>query len=65
MAQAQLPCAPECIDTPASRTLDQLQDDYQSFMARGGKTNKAKEHHNVIHPFLFNVPLDQVSFSFL
>ena len=62
MTKSQLSDIPGRIDTQEKRTLEQLQHDHQGFMARGGATNKAKEHHNVIHPFVFNVPLDQVSF---
>ena len=42
------------------RSLDTLEYDYQQFMASGGDIRKAKDYHNVIGPYFFQVPLDQV-----
>lgn len=45
---------------PQLRTLDSLRADYNRFVAEGGNIKRAKFHNNVILPFYFDIPLDQV-----
>jgi hypothetical protein len=53
--------------TPAARapvqprTLESLKADYARFMANGGNIKQAKKYNNVICPYYFDIPLDQVS----
>ena len=42
------------------RSLDTLAYDYQQFLAAGGDIRNAKKHNNVIGPYFFDIPLDQV-----
>jgi len=42
------------------RSLDSLRAHYDAFVAAGADLQKAKHHHNVIAPFFFRIPLDQV-----
>ena len=42
------------------RSLDSLRAHYDAFVAAGADLQKAKYHHNVIAPYFFHIPLDQV-----
>ena len=42
------------------RSLATLENDYAGFMAAGGDIRQAKNHNNVINPYLFAIPLNQV-----
>ena len=55
------------MNTPASmrepskcRSLQTLQADYSAFQAAGGDMRRAKFYNNVIAPYFFEVPLEQV-----
>ena len=55
------------MNTPASvrepskcRSLQTLQADYSAFEAAGGDIRRAKFYNNVIAPYFFEVPLEQV-----
>jgi len=37
-----------------------LKEDHEAFVAAGGDLQKAKEYNNVIAPYFFEIPLDQV-----
>ena len=41
-----------------------LEEDYRQFMAAGGDIRNAKNHNNVIAPYFFEVPLDQVNTNY-
>ena len=42
------------------RTLENIQEDYQSFLERGGNIKHAKLHNNVIHEYMWKIPIEQV-----
>jgi len=48
-------------ETPADRTIDTLKRDLHQFTAAGSNLKNAKFFYNVIQPYLFNIPLDQVN----
>ena len=58
MPIAQLP--PKDRPAIASRTLDQIHEDHEKFIADGGDINKAKFFNNCPMDALFDVPLNQV-----
>ena len=45
------------------RLLQSFKEDQEVFVAAGGDLQKAKEFNNVITPYLFGSPLDQVRTS--
>ena len=45
----------------AVRITDTLKTDLHQFMAEGGNHKRAKFFHNVIQPYIFDIPLDQVN----
>ena len=47
-----------------SRTLENLQADFERFMKDGGIKKKAKFYNNVIAEPILRIPLNQVSFCF-
>ena len=47
-------------DPSTQRSLQTLQVDYTGFVAAGGNIRQVKDHHNVIHPYFFEIPLNQV-----
>ena len=52
---------PKSIRGPSTeRTLETLKKDYEGLVAAGGNIQLAKKYHNVIHPYFFEIPLDQV-----
>jgi hypothetical protein len=42
------------------RSLDTLVHDYQQYLASGGDIRNAKDFNNVIGPYFFEIPLEQV-----
>ena len=44
------------------RSLDTLAHDYQQYLAAGGDIRKAKDFNNVIGPYVFEIPLNQVRY---
>ena len=46
------------------RTLQSLSSDLEEFRTDGRNMKRAKLYNNVIDEYLFNVPIDQVSFPF-
>ena len=46
--------------THRDRTLQTLQDDFSGFTKAGGNIKKAKMFNNVISPYFFDIPIDQV-----
>ncbi len=45
------------------RTLETLKKDYQEFVEKcGGNISRAKEFHNVIQPYILDIPLDKVQY---
>ena len=60
-AQGPSPDNPNQRKPSPSRSLETLQRDYESFIKKGkGDLKKAKEYKNVIGPYFFDIPLDQV-----
>ena len=60
-AQGPLPENPNWRKPSPSRSLKTLRRDYKNFITRGnGDLKKAKEYNNVIGPYFFDIPLDQV-----
>lgn len=53
------PALRDCV--PQTRTLKSLKEDYDRFIASGGDVKHAKHYNNVICPFFFDIPLDQVN----
>ena len=43
------------------RTLQTLQLDLQRFIQAGADVKKAKFYNNVLYPYMFDIPLSQVS----
>ena len=43
------------------RSLQSLRRDYDGFMRAGGDIRHAKNFHNVIQPYFFEIPLNQVT----
>ena len=53
---------PRCEREPSQkRSLQSLQRDYEGFVRGGGDIRSAKDYHNVIQPYFFEIPLNQVS----
>ncbi|MDA8003197.1 MAG: hypothetical protein MPL62_18080, partial [Alphaproteobacteria bacterium] len=48
-------------ETPAARTIHTLERDFHQFTAAGSMLKNAKFFYNVIQPYFFNIPLDQVN----
>lgn len=46
---------------PTVRSLETLQQDFESFTQAGSQLSKAKLHNNVIAKPIFAIPLDQVT----
>ena len=61
----QLKVAKHIRGTCRERSLATLDEDYSQFMAAGGDIRNAKDHNNVIAPYFFEVPLDQVNYQLL
>ena len=60
-AQGPSPENPNRRKPSPSRSLETLRRDYKSFLTRGkGDLKKAKGYNNVIGPYFFDIPLDQV-----
>ena len=60
-AQGPSPENPNRRKPSPSRSLETLRRDYENFLTQGkGDLKKAKEYNNVIGPYFFDIPLDQV-----
>ena len=45
------------------RSLDTLAHDHQQYLAAGGNIRNAKDFNNVIGPYFFEIPLNQVYYT--